>query len=217
MIDSIIVDIQDYNDTPLVPWIARLGQVQTYTKGAVVLMAITAAAGSVTPAMATTPDNWDWDSGSRQEEADAPKGGTKPSKIARESTFDYKTGRQAPVTENNRHPSGHQEEQLLVDQEVPQAETPAPDATTGQVIDGDWRATRQSPAERALEQNPGVEKDCDGNVYTGNEVYQQAELDESGNLTARGREQMGIGNGNSFCQQNPGDPNCKLDASGDAG
>lgn len=206
--DTLLVDFQDFSAVPLRPWVATLGQPKTYRNLTLGFLTIGSIAASVNPALAVSGDSWDWDSETRQEQTETSGGQARP-------TMDYKTGR---PTRNTQIAAGdRQYESAEQPQEESMPKTQAPDPTAIQVID-DWRATRQSPEERAREQNPGIERDCNGNPYDENEVFPQAELDEDGNVTAEGFKQMGINrNGRSFCVENPGDPNCKLDANGDAG
>ena len=83
-----------------------------------------------------------------------------------------------------------------------------------------WRTGgRQTAAQAAIEKNPGIEKDCDGKVLSGDDSdtnTKRAEVDAKGHPTAAGMAEIKA-DGKAHRQKNPNQSQYKSDKDGDVG
>lgn len=221
--DTLLFYPEDYSDAQLRPCLAMFAKSKTY----LTLVATAFLALNATPSFAVEHDNWDWNSGTREEEPQPRAGSSKP-----ESDLGYEPDQSASqLSEDDRPEStktdrpepsqpqkSRQTEEPSMSVNVAEPANQSRTSTKTLAAGEDWRTgDRQTAAQAAVEKNPGIEKDCDGKVLSGDDSdAKQAEVDADGNVTAAGMAEIKAA-GKAHREGNPNESQYKSDKGGDVG
>lgn len=222
--DTLPIYPEDYSDAQLRPCLAMFAKSKTY----LTLIATAFVAFNATPSFAVEYDNWDWNSGAREEESKPSSKNVKP-----ENKLDYEPDQTASQLSEDDRPESAEADRPEPSQPRKSRQTEEPSmsvnvaepaanqsrtSTKTLVAGEDWRTgDRQTAAQAAIEKNPGIEKDCDGKVLGGDDSdAKQAEVDAEGNVTAAGMAEIKAA-GKAHRQGNPNESQYKSDKGGDVG